>query len=378
MTDRAIVAAQAAKGLSAFAKQLKTTPVLLGFDGFVDSIIAVVDKRHDLKRYDPVVTIEHFGKKITAAAGMSSNYEMLVTLEKLGGNGPIMANAMVAFGLPVTYIGAVGNPMIHPVFAPMAAKARVIGIATPGMTDALEFEDGKLLLGKYDWLGNVNWKSIEKALGKDQLTKLIAQAKFLGMVNWTMMPGLSDVWAHLATALPKISKQRKTIFIDLADPEKRTLNDLRDALKLCGKLQKVADVMLGLNLKEATQVAAVLGIDTGKDPESIIETLAVNIRAKVGVQTVVIHPRKSAAAARLVNGKVESAHFQGPFVAKPKLSTGAGDNFNAGFCLGVLAGLPLEQCLCVGTGTSGYYVRNVGSPTLAQLAKFCAKLPAPQ
>lgn len=378
MTDRSIIAKQASKGLSAFAKHLKSTPVLLGFDGFVDSIISVVDKRQDLKRYDAVTTIEHFGKKITAAAGMSSNYELVVTLEKLGGNGPIMANAMIAFGLPVTYAGAVGCPAIHPVFAPMAAKAKVIGIANPGLTDALEFEDGKLLLGKYGWLGNINWKAIETAVGQDKLHKLIAHAKFLGIVNWTMMPGLSDVWAHLCKALPKISKDRKTIFIDLADPEKRTLEDLQEALKLCGKLQKVADVILGLNLKEATQVAVVLGIEPGRDPEAAVESLAVKIREKVGVQTVVIHPRKSAAAARLVDGKVESAFFAGPFVAKPKLSTGAGDNFNAGFCLGVLAGLPLEQCLCVGTATSGYYVRNAGSPSLTQLAKFCASLPAPQ
>lgn len=378
MTDRAQIAKQASQGLIAFAKHLKSTPVLLGFDGFVDSIISVVDKRHNLKRYDPVATIEQFGKKITAAAGMSSNYEMVVQLEKLGGNGPIMANAMIAIGLPVTYIGAVGVPTIHPVFAPMAAKAKVISIANPGLTDALEFEDGKLMLGKYGWLGDVQWKSLEKAIGKDKLTQLIGAAKFLGMVNWTMMPGVSDVLAHLTTALPKISKQRKTIFIDLADPEKRTLDDLRDVLKIGGKLQKAADVMLGLNLKEATQVAAVLGIEAGQDPEAGIQTLAVAIREKLGVQTVVIHPRKSAAAATLVDGQVRSAHFQGPFVAKPKLSTGAGDNFNAGFCLGVLAGLPLEQCLCVGTATSGYYVRNAGSPTLAQLARFCAKLPAPQ
>jgi len=39
--------------------------------------------------------------------------------------------------------------------------------------------------------------------------------------------------------------------------------------------------------------------------------------------------------------------------------------------------MPVQQCRCVGTATSGYYVRNAGSPTLAQLTAFCEELPSP-
>ena len=63
-----------------------------------------------------------------------------------------------------------------------------------------------------------------------------------------------------------------------------------------------------------------------------------------------------------------TAWFPGPFVKEPKLSTGAGDNFNAGFITARLLGLNLEESLCTGTATSGFYVRNAGSPTIAQLA----------
>src|SRR5438105_11805621 len=114
MTDRATLAHQAAAGLRRFADRRPQHPVMIGFDGFVDSIIAVVDKRYDAQRFDPVGTIDQFGKKILGAAGQSSNYELVVTLEKLGGNGPIMANAIAAFGLPVTYVGCLGYPSIHP------------------------------------------------------------------------------------------------------------------------------------------------------------------------------------------------------------------------------------------------------------------------
>ncbi|MFA9480317.1 hypothetical protein ACERK3_18760 [Phycisphaerales bacterium AB-hyl4] len=75
---------------------------------------------------------------------------------------------------------------------------------------------------------------------------------------------------------------------------------------------------------------------------------------------------------------MSAATFYGPFVANPRLSTGAGDNVNAGICLGLLADLSVEQALCTGTATSGYYVRNGASPSLDQLAAFCDELPGPE
>ena len=46
---------------------------------------------------------------------------------------------------------------------------------------------------------------------------------------------------------------------------------------------------------------------------------------------------------------------------QPKISTGAGDHFNAGFCLGRVLGFWLAESLCAGVATSGYYVRT-GEP----------------
>ena len=113
--------------------------------------------------------------------------------------------------------------------------------------------------------------------------------------------------------------------------------------------------------------------------EPAIEQTARAIREALDLHAVVVHPRKGAAAARIgEDGQVESASFAGPFVTQPKLSTGAGDNFNAGFNLGRLVGLPVTHCLCSGVATSGFYVRNAASPTLTDLADFCDHLPAPE
>ncbi len=56
--------------------------------------------------------------------------------------------------------------------------------------------------------------------------------------------------------------------------------------------------------------------------------------------------------------------------AKPVLTTGAGDNFNAGFCLGQALGLSPLDALTLGVSTSGYYVRNAKSPSFAQVIEF--------
>src|SRR5438876_1522894 len=140
------------------AHSLKSLKAMVGLDGFVDEIIAVVDKRHDGGKFDPIKTIDRFGAKITAAAGESSNYELVVKQRKLGGNGPIMANALASMGLDVTYVGNLGFPAVHPVFSEFATRARVISIAEPGHTDALEFQDGKIMLGKHESLHEVNWE----------------------------------------------------------------------------------------------------------------------------------------------------------------------------------------------------------------------------
>jgi sugar/nucleoside kinase (ribokinase family) len=365
----------ASGALLAATAKLPAINALVGLDGFVDEIIAVVDKRLSNKVYEKVKTIDDLARKINAAAGQSSNYELVVKQTKLGGNGPIMANALASAGIAVTYIGNLGYPNIHPVFEPFAKRAKVISIAEPGHTDALEFDDGKLMLGKHESLQDVNWENIVARVGREKVQALFADAGLIGMVNWTMLPHMSRIWASLqAEVFSKLPKKDRKLFVDLADPEKRTHADIAEAMQILAKFQTSADVILGLNLKEAITIAEVLGLPAEADPEPAIARTAATIRQKLQISCVVIHPRRGAAAA--TDG--QSAQFAGPFVQEPKISTGAGDHFNAGFCVGQVLGMNLEDSLCVGVATSGYYVRTAESPSAEQLADFIANLPAPQ
>jgi sugar/nucleoside kinase (ribokinase family) len=364
----------AGKKLTA-AGDLKQIKALIGLDGFVDEIIAVVDKRQSFNEYDPVKTIAQLGQKILNAAGQSSNYELVARQMKLGGNGPIMANALASFGMAVTYIGSLGYPAVHPVFQEMAARAKVISIADAGHTDALEFEDGKIMFGKITALDDVNWKNLMDRVGQQPLTDMVEESELFGFVNWTMLPHMSDVWEKMRTQiLPGVTKKPRKFFVDLADPEKRTAADIKGALEIIAKFQGSFDCILGLNLKEAGTILEVLGLPAAADPEAMIESTAKAIQQHMKIYCCVVHPRSGAAAATAT----ASAKFAGPFVKQPRISTGAGDHFNAGFALGQVLGFSLEESLCTGVGTSGYYVRSGISPSASQLAEFVANLPAPQ
>lgn len=365
----------AARKLRAAISSLPQTRAMIGLDGFVDEIIGVVDKRHSDGRYDTIATIDRLGKKISNATGQSSNYELVVRQMKLGGNGPIMANALANLGLAVTYVGNLGYPNLHPVFEDFAKKAEVISIGEPAHTDALEFDDGKIMLGKLQPLNDANWDNMLTRVGRDKLSTLVGRSKLIGMVNWTMMPHMSRIWAGmLDEVIPNIERHERRLFIDLADPEKRTHDDIIEAMKLLTRFQDQVEVILGLNLKESVEISDVLGLPGRAKPEEAIEEHAIAIREKLGLACVVIHPRRGAAAATTSG----SSTFAGPFVQHPKISTGAGDHFNAGFCLGQVVGLSLQESLCAGVGTSGYYVRSAESPTAEQLADFVDQLPPPQ
>src|ERR1051325_4603303 len=173
-----------AEQLRAAASRATKLNAFVGLDGFVDEILHVVDKRESAEKYQRLAKMAQWGERIRAAAGQSTNIELVSQRTKLGGNGPIMANALASFGLRVSYLGNLGSPNLHPVFADFARRAEVVSIAEPGYTDAVEFEDGKVMLGKHQSLKQVNWSNIKERYRQDMFAGKIAAAHFVAFVNW--------------------------------------------------------------------------------------------------------------------------------------------------------------------------------------------------
>ncbi|MFA6045115.1 MAG: PfkB family carbohydrate kinase [Phycisphaerales bacterium] len=387
MNPRTKVAELAAAGLEVAASR-GMPAAFVGFDGFIDTITRLVDTRHGMgpAEYVPITTIEAFAARCAAAAGKSTNIERVPVEDRFGGNGPLMASALAALGAPTTFVGAIGREgsprEIHPVFATFAGRCREArAICTPSHTMCLEFDDGKLMLNETGNVQGVTWGGIVDAVGLDWLVTKCGDAKLLGIVNWSLLGGVEGIWRGLirdiAPRVVALGGRLPRMFVDLSDPAKRTDSDITAVLELLQELTRAGfGVSLGLNLSEAQRLDRVVGTreeaKLGRAGAAIGDAAAA-LREAVGLDCVVIHPREGAGAGTAN----QASWFDGPLAKKPRLSTGAGDHFNAGFALAHVLGLPLDQCLAIGCATSGAYVRDAASPGLPRVAGLLRNLAEP-
>jgi len=360
--------------LASYFKELErvTLKIVVGFDGFVDEIIHAVDKRMDSANYTRIETIEAFAERIARASGLSTNIEFVPQQIKIGGNGPIMCNALSKHDTTISYIGALGYPVMDNVFSDLDDNVETYSIVNPGHTDAVEFHDGKVMLGKMSSLTDLTYERMIELLGLDKVVELLGDTDLLASVNWSMIPNNTDLWQKIIkNVLPLLPKkeQKPFFFVDLADPEKREDDEIIEALNLLKDFKSNFFVILGLNKKEAYDVAKVLNLFDAQSLEHMqvsLEDLNIALYDYLKIDSVVIHPVDSSCT--VVDGVFY--HEQGPYISKPKLTTGAGDNFNAGFALGMLYGLKPDMALLTGMSTSGYYVRNAKSPNFNDLVEF--------
>ncbi len=362
---------------------------LVGFDGFVDSIIHVVDKRHSMAHddYERIHTIPEFAARCGAAANRSANIELVIVDTRFGGNGPLLSSALGSLGSPVTYIGAVSTEddwkKVDPIYQPFAQKCeRVIPLCPPGRTDALEFDDGKIMLGKPESVQRVTWERIKEVVGIEKLIEIIDGVSLISVVNWTLVGGVPGIWEGLCNDIfPHLSNNhQRRIFIDLSDPAKRTDADIVTAMKLIQQLQTHLPVTLGLNLAESGRIAGVIGAEVYDDEHNrtlteMVPEAAMTIRDKLGLDCVVIHQHTGAGGA---DRSGDACWFSGPYTRKPRISTGAGDHFGGGFSFAQMAGLPLGESLAAACGVAGAYVRDAASPSRPRLIEFLRDLPVPE
>ena len=337
--------------------------ILIGFDGFVDNILKPVKERKDTENYTPIEDIITFSDKIRSASGKSTNIEIVKVRSSFGGNGPIMGNSLIELGNTMNFIGSLGENEVLPIFKPFAEKCKsVISFSDSGITDAFEMNDGKVMFNYPQSILNISWEMLLEKVGLDILREKIHYSRYLAFVNWTMIPKMNGIFEGLLEILSKTA-ERKIIYIDLTDPKKRSREDLKGCLDLLMKINEYSDVLLGLNESEAVQVAEVLGATVEYHD---IKELAENIQLEMKIKGIVIHSIKQASVAIEKNSFI----VDGPYTPNPKLSTGAGDIFNAGFYGGYMAGLKLDECLITGVCNSGFYVRNAKAATKQELIEF--------
>lgn len=342
--------------------------VFVGFDGFVDEIIHVVDIRFHSDSYKRIATIQAYADRIARGSGMSTNIELVSQQIKMGGNGPILANALLNYEVDVTYMGAIGYPELSPVFHGLARCRKRIGLASPASTDALEFNDGKIIASKLTALDSVTWETILTRCPLPELIRIFEDCDHLVFSNWSMIVGMNQIFQEFLTQVaPNISAAEKSLFFDLADPEKRTKEDLQTALSYIMKFTEAGfRVTLSMNLKEACELCEALGMEIPDYRCADTQELLEFISSRIPLFCTVIHLVDRACCLH----EDVYCEVMGPYCKEPKLTTGAGDNFNAGFLYGLIRDCSCTDCLYLGCATSGFYVRHAKSPGLQELIDF--------
>jgi len=305
-----------------------------------------------------------FGNHIVSKSGKGCGVEISESFTKLGGNAPIMSNALGILDVKVNCVSALGFPVIDPVFKELSPNCVLYSIGNPAYTTAIEFDDGKIMLGQVEYLDMIDWDTMKDILGLDKIKSLFDHGDLIGLVNWSCMINFNNIFKGILDEVLVNHSVNKSqiIFFDLADFSKRSREDICLAGELINKFNKYYKVVLGLNENEAILMYKALINES--EPSNLLE-IGQAIYEYLNVDTLVIHTLLNSMAWQ----NPEFVEVQSLFVQEPKLSTGGGDNFNAGLCFGQIIGLNIEESLYVANATSGYYVRNAQSPSIEQLTE---------
>lgn len=357
------------EAINAALPKVAALKAMLGFDGTVDVICKPVESREAAgDQFTAFSQMRDFGQRIIDADGKSAMVEIVNELEKIGGNGPIMANALSQSGIGIDYIGPLGLPTMHPVYEGFAEQIKVHSIGQPAVTNALEFPNGKLMLSSISSYDAINAPTLQTTLGAEAMTSLIKQSQLCCLLNWTCLPGLNSILRWLLEALlPGIeADEARIFFFDLADPSMRSSEDILEVLNLISAFENFGRVILGMNLNEAQQVCRTLQIPEPEAEHASLQQALTSIREKLDIHTAMSHPAAFAACATPEG----SWAVDGPHTKSPLITTGAGDHLNAGFCLAQLLNFTPEDSLKLGVLYSGYYVRKAKTPDLEAILQF--------
>lgn len=347
--------------------RIKIEKAVLGFDGYIDELLYLVQNRINQDEFEPFTTISDFGYFLLNNKS-SCGFEMKSITKKIGGNGPIFANVLAELGLQTKCIGTFGTSKIEDIFLE-SKVSEWISIGEVAHTLAFEFQDGKLMFGEQDGLNRLTWNSILQNVGLKRLVECFNESSIIGITNWSQMVNSNNLWRGiLENCMPHLDTNKKRyLFFDLADPANRSMEELYEGLKLIEAYQKYGENVLGLNKREAEIVYKCLyGQAT---PIHDFEYIGNKIVEKLDISILVLH--SSDVVTAFQENKIYSVLCNK--ITDPKLLTGCGDNFNAGFCLGLLLDLPMTSCIQLGSSVAAYYITNAYSPKFDELIEFTMK-----
>jgi len=240
---------------------IRPPEAVLGFDGFVDTVRRVVDERHDPESFEPMTELGAFGERIAASADEESSITVEWTRDgtRTGGHTCHVARALIGFGASPTMIGAYGDPE-RDVFADEFGDARRYSFGEPNYTEAVEFDDGKLLVTETGATRTLDWETLVDAVGIETLATHLDGADLFGVGYWVVVPDLPSVLTGLREQVwPTLDDPPETVLVDPGDVRQLADEVLDAGIEPLRRFAAVAPVTLSANRAEMTHLADTLG-----------------------------------------------------------------------------------------------------------------------
>ncbi|WP_298016394.1 hypothetical protein [uncultured Dysosmobacter sp.] len=331
----------------------------VGFDGFADTIVRPLRQAPAPNiPPQPFETIREFGEYLAAKAEKSCSVELRSQGRQLGGNLPFLSRAAGQMGLDVSCIGMLGDPGApDPLFASMPCK--LYPFAPPGQSTCMEFNDGKVLLSADCELPGDPWEIVLQATD-GQAPGLFQDADLIALLNWSELSFAHRLWEKVLEVVRAASPDKtRFAFFDLCDVSRRSAGELDAVLRLIGAFSTLRTGILSLNENEALAAARQLLSPDITDPAAIASAL----RDTYAVDEVIVHTIRDTA---LVTPR-GTVRLPTDFVAHPRISTGAGDHFNAASCFAAVMDFPDLERVEFANTFAHFYVSEGRTPQLSEL-----------
>ncbi|WP_276272102.1 hypothetical protein [Haloarcula litorea] len=348
---------------SALPEAVDRASVVFGFDGYLDRVRELVADRQGPDSYDRVPTLASLSDRVTASvdADSSLTFEWRQDGNRTGGHTCHLARAFGTWAFEPTLIGMYGDP-IHEAFAAEFDGFELHSLGSPGVTDAVEFDDGKLMLTEIGDTMALDWTELDERFGHDRFLDRVDGAALLGMGYWSETPDLPDLIDGLRGRWADLDDPPGAVLVDPGDIRKLDAERLREGRGAIGRLTDVTDVVVSSNRAETAVLADAFAGEADREFEAAAET----VRAALGSTWFVGHGVDRS----VVVSEEGTTSVAVPGVDDPALTTSSGDHFNAGLGLGLVTGLSPAAAVVVGNAVAGHFVRTADQPSLREVRAF--------
>jgi hypothetical protein len=176
---------------------------------------------------------------------------------------------------------------------------------------------------------------------------------------------MSDIFPSMSNL------KQKLFFVDPADIKKRKPEDIRQMLRLLGKINDYVPVVLSCNDQETTDISKILA----KEGATVIDRKDLNSYAKgnksineiINLSYYLVHHPKFCTIAL---DKKDFIWITNGFTSHAKFTVAAGDHFNGSVLAGLKAGLKPAEALVLGNTATDIFVRTGESPSYDKIKYF--------